>query len=163
MRVTNQTTKDVSVHDELGELVDQYQPGIKSVTVPASGTADIPDVLAANSKDLQTLLTSGKLKITGKQEPTGIVGLAGGNIVYSARVPLAAGVNFQIAFGTDGGANIDEVAPDQVFASADDYIVIVVLESALATDVISITKAVGDFTIYSGNASDAAVLVLRVV
>lgn len=164
MELTNQTNSIVHIHDTLGDgFEEHYQPGIKSVSIQPNAVALIADVNAADSTALKTLLTSGKLKITGKDEPAGIFGLPGGNIVVSLRVALAAATDFQIAFGVDVGADLDQVAPDQVFASADDYIVLVVLESALATDVILITKLTTDFTINSANASAAAVFVLRVV
>lgn len=168
MKVQNKITdKSINIGDQLDDTFEEhYQRGIKSVTIAPLATEILHNSNAGESKGLQDLFnadvtTPGTgLKVVGKDEPTEVPGLVAGRgfLVFSGLVTFV-GTTFQIAFGTDGGADLDQVAPEQEFVSADDYFVLLTLQSGIGVTITA--KLTTDFTLTGTAADKVGVAVFR--
>lgn len=71
MRLTNlSSTEAVVAHDVLSaDFAAQYQDGVRSVTWGPSATVTIPNIDAAASRSIRTLVNTGKLSVVDFIEP----------------------------------------------------------------------------------------------
>lgn len=171
MRVQNQTTKAIALQDLLKDSQSQYQSGVKLLNLAPNGlandAANIPDSIAGESPALQALFGTGELKIVGVTEELSelaVPGTFGGRVLFAGTVTLDGGGLFQIAFGTDGGADLDEVATSHTLALVTDYVVTVTQEGGAPTIIPRVsTKLVTGFTITGDAAAVVSVLAFRAV
>jgi hypothetical protein len=97
MKFQNIGANALNVHDQLApDHEDQYQPGIKSVTVPAAGTQIVSNANGGESKTLGSLLNSGRAVLVDGFEDVESVNVTydtGGTPTTVAKnVPAAPGV-----------------------------------------------------------------------
>jgi len=185
MKIRNQLTTAIQLSDLLRDAAEQYQAGIKDITLTPNGTSgdtvEIPDTMAQESVSLQTSLTNGDIKITGVDNKLGgslVPGLQtftkatpvltwtrGGSVLFSGQITLDGGGLFVVNFsgGVDAAGVLANGNLDVTLAAAADYVVLVTQEGGAPTIIPRVSaKTTTSFTITGDAAAVVSAFAFRV-
>jgi hypothetical protein len=156
MRVYNpSSTATVVVHDSAEGFSNQWQPGIRNVTVGPLQTVAVYNVEASNSKSLKAHLASGALQMLDMTEPAD----AGTGKSLVPGLPIGMSVVLAQPVVDPTGGIVVLLPAGCGIGAVTDYVVVATCTGATPQP-IQVLKAAGQVTVIVGAAGGTADLVI---